>query len=105
VVGAFPGNKKGEILSDLSLSKTQKNYFFFLAVFLAGVFLAGAFFLAVAIGNHPLFKSHLLREIVQIKIYHCVRIKFLHRLRQMEFQKIARFFSDAETEFRFARRA
>jgi hypothetical protein len=38
-----------------------KNYFFFLTAFF---FLAGAFFL-VAMENHPLFKSHLLREVVQ----------------------------------------
>jgi hypothetical protein len=70
-------NKKGEALADLSLfSKRLKDYFFFLVVFLAGAFLAGAFFLAVAIGNHPLFRSHGMREIVQIKIYHCVTIKF-----------------------------
>jgi hypothetical protein len=50
--------------------RRKKNYFFFFAVFLAGAFLAGAFFLAVAMENHPLCKSHLLREIVQIKIYH-----------------------------------
>jgi hypothetical protein len=49
-----------------------KNYFFFLTAFF---FLAGAFFL-VAMENHPLFKSHLLREIVQINIYHSLRIKF-----------------------------
>ena len=50
-----------------------KNYFFFLTAFLA--FLAGAFFL-VAMENHPLFKSHLLREIVQINIYHLLRNMF-----------------------------
>ena len=55
-------NKRGEILANLSLLKTTlKNYFFFLAGFLA--FLAGAFFL-VAMENHPLIKSHFLREIV-----------------------------------------
>jgi hypothetical protein len=51
-----------------------KNYFFFLTAFLAA-FLAGAFFL-VAMENHPLVKSHLLREIVQINIYHLLRNKF-----------------------------
>jgi hypothetical protein len=60
-----------------------KNYFFFLTAFLTGAFLAGAFFLAVAMENHPLFKSHILREVVQIKIYHCPRIKFFRWLRQM----------------------
>jgi hypothetical protein len=54
-------NKKGEILANLSLLKTSsKSYFFFLTGFLA--FLAGAFFL-VAMENHPLFKSHIQREI------------------------------------------
>jgi hypothetical protein len=54
-------------------------------------FLAGAFFL-VAIENHPLFKSHILREIVQIKIYHWFRIMFFMRMRQMEFQEIEKIF-------------
>jgi hypothetical protein len=41
-------NKKGEILSNLSLRTTSsKNYFFFLTgAFLAGAFLAATFFLA-----------------------------------------------------------
>jgi hypothetical protein len=55
-------NKKGEILSNLSLSETsEKNYFFFLTAFLTA-FLAGAFFL-VAMENHPLFKSRVWRKI------------------------------------------
>lgn len=54
-------NKKGEILSDLSLFKTaSEDYFFFLTAFLA--FLAGAFFL-VAMENHPLFRSRVWRKI------------------------------------------
>jgi len=72
----LPKKKKGEILANLSLLKTSvKNYFFFLTLFLTA-FLAGAFFLAVAMENHPLFKSHIPREIVPMKIYHCLRIKF-----------------------------
>lgn len=64
-------NKKGEILSDLSLFlKPRRIYFFFLTGFLAATFFAGAFFLAVAMENHPLFRSHLLREIVQIIFCH-----------------------------------
>jgi len=51
----------------------EESYFFFLAAFLAG-FLA-AFFLT-GIENHPLFKSHMLREVVQKDFDHCVRIKF-----------------------------
>ena len=58
-------NKKGEILPDLSLflKRIEDYFFFFAGAFLAGAFLA-AFFL-VAMENHPLFKSHLEREIVQ----------------------------------------
>jgi hypothetical protein len=53
---------------------SSKNYFFFLTAFLTA-FLAGAFFL-VAMENHPLFKSHIPREVVQIEIYHSLRSKF-----------------------------
>jgi hypothetical protein len=50
---------------------SSKNYFFFLTTFLAGAFFAGAFLAgAFAMENHPLFSSHMEREIVQIKIYH-----------------------------------
>jgi hypothetical protein len=53
----FSGQKKGEALADFSLfQKRLRSYFFFLTAFLA--FLAGAFFLAVAMENHPLFRSH-----------------------------------------------
>jgi hypothetical protein len=59
----------------------RRSYFFFLADFLAG-FLAD-FFLAVAMENHPLFRSRSEREIVRVKINHCVRDKFFGWLRQM----------------------
>ena len=42
-----------------------------------------AFFL-VAMENHPLYKSHFLREVVQIEISHYPRIKFFEDMRQME---------------------
>jgi hypothetical protein len=62
--------------------KTQfeESYFFFLAAFLAG-FLA-AFFLT-GIENHPLFKSHMSREVVQKDFDHCARNKFFQCKRQM----------------------
>ncbi len=62
--------------------QSMKNYFFFLTAFLTA-FLAGAFFLAVAIENHPLFMSHILRESLLIKNYHWVRNKFFRCRRQM----------------------
>jgi hypothetical protein len=76
-------NKKGEILSDLSLLQNcfkEKAYFFFLAGFLA-TFLAG--FFLVAMENHPLIRSHFLREIVKIKFTHLLRIKISLAMRQM----------------------
>jgi hypothetical protein len=75
--------QKGETLSSLSFSKgPEKDYFFFLAAFLAGAFLAAVFFL-VAMENHPLCKSHIPREIVQIKFDHCITIKISVTQRQM----------------------
>jgi hypothetical protein len=81
-LASLPTNKKGEVLSNLSLFlKPSKNYFFFLGAFLAGAFFA-AFFLA-AMENHPLIKSRVPREIVQKTFGHCVRNKFFLCLRQM----------------------
>jgi hypothetical protein len=72
---AHPGKQKGrDPFGSLPFLRELEDYFFFLAVFLAGAFLA-VFFLA-AMENHPLCKSHLLREIVPNKIDHYVTIKF-----------------------------
>ncbi len=82
--GPFPGKQKGrDPFESLPFLKgPEKDYFFFLAAFLAGAFLAAAFFL-VAMENHPLFKSHIPREIVQIKVEHCITIKISATHRQM----------------------
>ncbi len=73
-ITSFGAKKKGETLASLSLLLEAGSYFFFLAVFLAGAFLA-VFFLA-AMENHPLCKSHMLREIVPNNIDHSPTIKF-----------------------------
>jgi hypothetical protein len=83
VGGVSPEKQKGrEPCGPLPfLILRRKNYFFFFAAFL-GAFLA-VFFL-VAMENHPLYRSHLEREIVQIKFDHCITIKFFVTHRQME---------------------